>query len=99
MDEALLRRILDEKLKDVEKKEDIQEVRAKLDEHEEGFTERKMENSRLAARTSTGSRASTSTTAPAPTYEWRPRLVHIKGFAPYGCGQGREYDDARCPRF
>lgn len=37
-------------------------------------------------RTSTGSRSATSARSSSQDAAWQPRLIHCRGFAPFGCG-------------
>lgn len=95
MDEATLRAIFDEKLKDVCRREDLAQVQEKLDRHEARFEEleKRLQLLELAPaqtsarppRTSTGSSTSASSRRDHAA-EWQPRLVLVRGFAPYGAG-------------
>lgn len=100
MDEATLRAILKSVINDekLAKADDVAKIHDKLEVQETKLAaveskiqelqkrleivEHRAPSAPRASRASTGGRASTGSS---PGTEWVPRLVHIKGFAQYGC--------------
>lgn len=97
MDEAFLTRILKAVIKEenLATQSDVEALHEKMHKHEQRFEdiarrlqelERKMLQLPKMLRTSTGNRSTTHGTSNSSQDGWTLRLVHIRGFAPFGCG-------------